>query len=96
MKKVTCRKCEAQFEVELGFVGEKHLNCPVCDHPIMIEQHGGHCWKYGNKVDLLGVYNPDEPCCGHMNVTEDYPGEYTYFCDGHGHFEDDQEYNPSP
>jgi len=23
-----------------------------------------------------------------MQVSEDYPGEYTHFCEHHGHFED--------
>lgn len=35
-------------------------------------------------------------CSGEMNVSEDFPGTYTHFCDGHGHYEDLAERRTEP
>lgn len=51
---------------------------------------GAECWA---------VFDPDrahERCWGDMGVSEDYPGSYTHFCEGHGHFEDREPYKPEP
>ena len=45
---------------------------------------GVQCWAYNKK--------PEEPCWGSIHVSEDYPGAYTHYCDGHGHFEDGKSY----
>jgi hypothetical protein len=47
---------------------------------------GERCWAFGK--------NPLEPCWGKINVSEDFPGTYTHFCDGHGHYEDAKPYTP--
>ena len=47
---------------------------------------GALCWKQDCE------YNPKEPCWGQISVSEDYPGEYTHYCEGHGHYDDKQAY----
>lgn len=47
-----------------------------------------HCWAQGK--------NGAEPCWGRLYVSEDYPGMYTHYCDGHGHPEDRDPYTPEP
>lgn len=42
---------------------------------------GGQCWAAWD-LDRYG------PCAGKMRVSEDYPGEYTHFCEFHGHLDD--------
>jgi hypothetical protein len=46
------------------------------------------CWAEGRV--------PTEPCWGHLYVSEDYPGMYTHYCEGHGHYEDNDPYTPDP
>ena len=84
---ITCKRCGVTFDLYMNFVGHKKLTCETCGHPIIVEMHGGHCWKY-----MSDDYNVEEHCHGQMNVSEDHPGEYTYFCDGHGHYEDQKPY----
>ena len=43
-----------------------------------------HCWAEGK--------DKNEPCWGKISTSEDYPGVYTFWCEGHGHPEDKQEY----
>ncbi len=45
------------------------------------------CWADGR---------PGEPCWGALGVSEDYPGMYLHFCEGHGHPEDKEPYRPKP
>lgn len=49
---------------------------------------GDRCWAYG-KI-------PAQPCWGKMSVSEDYPGILVFWCEGHGHPEDEQPYRPRP
>jgi hypothetical protein len=49
---------------------------------------GANCWAKDDPK------RRDEPCWGEMGVSEDYPGVYTHFCEGHGHFEDNNPYKP--
>jgi hypothetical protein len=81
--RIHCKACDKLFDIRANFIHEKHVSCPVCTHPIIVEQHGGYCWKYESED-----YDFKDPCSGHMHVTEDYPGMYTYFCDKHGHPDD--------
>lgn len=46
------------------------------------------CWACG--------LNPNEPCWGEIMISEDYPGEYTYYCEGHGHMDDREPYRRKP
>lgn len=66
-----------------------HYRWKTNPHEIPRCQCGAHCWKFGSKE-----YNPSEPCWGEISVSEDYPGEYTHFCEGHGHPEDNKPYKP--
>ena len=43
-----------------------------------------NCWGFGIK--------DDEPCWGEMHCSEDHPGIYSFWCDGHDHPEDYTEY----
>ena len=49
---------------------------------------GAYCWKHND--------NPNEPCWGRISVSEEYPGEYTHFCEGHGYPGDNQPYKKCP
>lgn len=45
------------------------------------------CWADGR---------PEEPFWGAIGVSEDYPGDFMHFCEGHGHPEDKEQYRPNP
>lgn len=46
------------------------------------------CWASGRI--------PGQPCWGDMHISQDSPGVYFYWCDGHGHEQDHRQYNPQP
>ena len=58
-----------------------------CAHPPRC-RCGALCWASGKSTD--------EPCWGVIGVSEDYPGIYMHFCQGHGHPEDNQPYQGPP
>ena len=53
------------------------------------------CRKLGCTMKCWADGRPDEPCWGNLGVSEDYPGMYLHFCEGHGHPEDKQGYKPN-
>ena len=47
-------------------------------------------WEEIHECDWLDDF--EEPCWGQVNITENYPGLYVYFCEGHEGFTENQPY----